>query len=182
MDFAWLVKIVAALVLVAVIAIIFVGFVAKAIFDKDLPDLLESKQRIIIGWSADINSDRTVALTWETKEKEIGFVVYEMHETKPESTPSEPKFELSSITPVKPKTEKEKWTWTSSKLQAGSHFFVIVPIKNGEEINEESSKEINANFYDDKYVDREGNCEGNDADKCRAEFEQNLIDMGFAQI
>ena len=168
MDFIWtIVKILAALVLVAVLVFFFAGIVAKAFFDEDLTDLFGSKQKIILGWSSDINSDRTATLTWNTKEKEIDFVVYEMHETKPESEPSEPKYEFSSINPVKPKTEKEKWTWTSSKLQAGSNFFVIVPLKDGEEIGEESTKDISANFFDDNYVELfQGKAGGCSEDDC----------------
>ena len=148
------------------IAVVVIAFVIGNVFHVNIASAMKDtffsqfEHKYIINLQTTINSDRTVKLTWETKEKGYSFVIYEMLDTKPLKEPSG--MEDAKAYKV-PKSDKEKLSWTSAKLEAGSHFYIIVPKKGDEEITEESSELINANFYDENYIeffnDKVGDCE-----------------------
>lgn len=173
-------------IVIGLVAVIVIGAVITITVFKANPveaitNLFGSTHDYVIGPIPFINNDRTVTLTWKTNENAIDFIVYEMHQEKAELTPSENNYNPSSTKPAKPKKEDGDWTWKSDKLTAGSHFFLVVPVVNGQEIRGDL-KETNGNFYDDEYVelynDNAGDCGVDDCGvlHCKEEFVTRSID------
>jgi hypothetical protein len=183
---------------ILVVFIVLIGYVFFKIVSGSNPiggllDFFSQEHKPIINLQIENKPDKSVLITWTTREQGIDFVVYEMSEDTPEKEPSEPAFEKSSIAP-KSENNNEKWSWQSSKLSAGSHFFIVVPVKDGKEINEESSNIVIGSFYDDRYITsftgEAGGCSAKDCgvanckdkDKCSERLKKELGAMGFTYV